>query len=163
MTGRASLALISLLLAACRSPAGPDGGALPAHSVAAPAGVMLKARSAPDESGRTTVVLVLANSRNRPAQVEYGACSFMVWGYATPLRRGRPAWQNAPPPGAACIDIGYSITVPALGTAQLPVGRVGPEILGDELPPGRYYLTLVLRHRGGDVRRLSAGEALLSR
>ena len=156
-----ALATLFLLLAACRSPAAPEV-TLPLHGVDAPDGVAFSARSEAGGSGRTHVLLVLTNVNNRPVRVEYGACSFVLRVYATPSREGRPAWDSALRP-TGCPDILLGATVPARGAAEVPAGSVGPEILGDSLPPGRYYLTLVLRPRGGVHLRLPAGEALLSR
>lgn len=157
------------LAAACSSATGPrqalvEGGAPPMMSFEASAPLEYSGRAAPADSASVQITLAVRNPGRDSVRVEHGACSFAVWAYAAGARGGRPAWDNRLPSGSGCILIGLTFVVAPGASRDVPAGRYQvARILGDSLPAGRYYFTIVLKDRRDQLTVVPAGDAPLAR
>jgi hypothetical protein len=97
-----------------------------------------------------TAVTVTNAGRGR-VRLEYGACSMTLRAFRTPERTGTPAWDAARRPNPDPATGIYWACPLYLATKELQPGEShspnefrsripGPQILGDSLPDGRYYL-----------------------
>lgn len=136
---------------------------LPIHSFN-PSGSLAYGGGAVPADGGVQVTLTARNGTRDMVRVSHGACSFAVWVYASGARAGRPAWDNRLPANAACVDIGLGFVVAPGTTYEVPVGRyTAARVLGDSLPAGRYYFTVVLRNGRGRLTAVPAGDATFTR
>jgi hypothetical protein len=137
-----------------------------------------------DVAPRHLVTRVTAtNTGSRRVQVQFGDCALRLRAYRTPARTGRPVWRSelrGPPYERGEDGFGYACLAYLAGAVVAPGETIAPnefsaripfpEILGDSLPDGRYWLAAELdllgeRPAGGldrDSVRLAAGEAELT-
>ncbi|HEX6938757.1 MAG TPA: hypothetical protein VF158_05050 [Longimicrobiales bacterium] len=88
-------------------------------------------------------------------------CVVLLRAYRDPSRTGTPAWDQARTVG--CFQAVQEVFLAAGDTTTLGAGTIGAaEILGDSLPAGRYYFTVVIRPEWQHLE-LAAGEADLAK
>ena len=103
-----------------------------------------------------TTVLVIGASPGG-VSLEYSGCPVIVRMYAGSERTGKPAWDALSVPNTACplpllrrhLGLGEALPLTALTLPR--------EVLGDSLPPGRYYAAAIMRPNGDSVI-VAAGE-----
>jgi hypothetical protein len=122
-----------------------------------------------------TVDVLGTNATDRHIYLEHGECALRLRAFRTPERTDEPVWRSeyrrpvGSSSGYVCPDVLVMRTVAPRGhldfNARIPV----PEVLGDSLPDGRYYISaqLVFRRGSGrtlteDTLRLAAGSADLT-
>ena len=115
--------------------------------------------------------LRLTNTGERPVRVGFGACSARIVGWADAARPGRPVITTAAsrsadgvaygcPAYLATRQLGPGETATADDTRELRVARALAEVLGDDAPDGRYWLSATFRvselggGRGEDTLRV---------
>jgi hypothetical protein len=123
------------------------------------------------DGGRMLDVEVVAVNRGkRPTHVEYGACAVRLRVYRSKSRTEAPVWDSSERPNpdprtgvetacplysaATTLAPGDSLT-PREFAESIPVDA----ILGDSLPPGRYYFSASARINHHFARDVGAGEA----
>ncbi|HEX7118039.1 MAG TPA: BsuPI-related putative proteinase inhibitor [Longimicrobiales bacterium] len=101
------------------------------------------------------------NDSGTPRTIRFpDGCVVLLRVYTEPERTGQPAWDQARTVG--CFQAIQEVDLAPGDTATLAGGTIGAaEILGDSLPAGRYYFTVVLRP-DGQVLELAAGAADLA-
>ncbi|CAN5196157.1 hypothetical protein BH24GEM2_BH24GEM2_17150 [soil metagenome] len=101
---------------------------------------------------RLRTAVTVTNMGNRPVRIEYGPCSFHLRAYRHVHRTGRPVWDEQrwpnpnPKTGVFRICDLYAVTFVvepgASHTAHsFQIEPTVPDVLGDSLPPGRYFFT----------------------
>jgi len=91
-----------------------------------------------------TFVYVRATSAEG-AKLQYGGCPFTVQIFETPMRSGRPRWDDRDVPNSICT---LELTIVRLGQGQEDTLRAlthPADVLGDSLAPGRYYVGALVR------------------
>jgi hypothetical protein len=104
--------------------------------------------------------LFVENTGDQAAEVTFpDACVLLLRAYRTPERTDQPAWDQQRETMCAQMLVQQRLEPGQTFEHQTQVSAA--EILGDSLPPGRYYLTALVRPEGQAVELL-AGEADLS-
>jgi hypothetical protein len=163
--------MIGVALLACAT--GPDqlDGTPPVFSFEYPSSVVPGTYQVvvPSPEAGTAVGVRLTNTGTVPATIEYGVCSVAVWLYRDGARSIRPAWENRPRAGEACIAIAYQQTIAPGGSFEVGGAKLGAGILGDSLADGRYLVRVAVPHRApgtssnGELVVLDAGTIDLAR
>jgi len=88
-------------------------------------------------------------------------CIMFLRAYREESRSGKPVWDQERE--AVCVAAIQEFTVAAGDSTVIRQGTINAaQILGDSLPPGRYYFTVVLRP-DWERLELAAGEAELAK
>lgn len=125
-----------------------------------------------DTLGRQYVsaLTTIRNPSKQRVRVGWTGCDFPLEVYGSAARSGFPAWESRrwkrrdPATFVGCLLVRDTVVAPGdtLGPPKFLVGAFEPvrRMLGDSLPPGRYYFGAVL-HLNGDSLRVPAGSIVL--
>ena len=115
----------------------------PDEARVAASGVVYRAQTAVLESFPVQLrTVVTAENRGRqPVTLTSGGCEAFLVAYRRPDRSGTPAWDQRY--AIACTKILKRYPLAPGDSTQLRAGASAADILGDSLPNGRYYLSVV--------------------
>ena len=129
-------------------------------------GVAFTARSVADSARenaigptRVRTLITVENRAGRPLDLEVRGCTEGVRVYRD-LARSVPALPHAHR-GAQCMQDPFAIPLRAGESRQFEAGVDADRLLGDSLPPGRYYLSATFRLRDRTIE-IPAGDVVLS-
>jgi hypothetical protein len=115
--------------------------------------------------------VAVTNTGRRAVRLEYGACALRVQLFRSPERTGIPVWDSGRRPNPD-PDTGHYWACPLyLRVTELAAGQshtageftlriAVPQILGDSIPDGRYYVTARVG-LNGFTRSAAAGDVVL--
>jgi len=106
--------------------------------------------------------VVVRTTGSRAAVLQYSGCPVEIQVFRTAARTGNPAWAQFRQANFACTLPFIERTLAPGDTLGLAAIAAPREILGDSLPPGRYYFAGVVRPNG-ETRVIPAGEVELRR
>lgn len=103
--------------------------------------------------------LTVRNPTDEPVRFEVGGCPAFLRAYRS--ADGGPVWDQGN--GAVCIAIVRTIMLEPGGAEIFQTATAGAgEILGDDLPDGKYRVAVYLALAGGGEREAEAGEVDLA-
>jgi hypothetical protein len=160
--------------AACRpaepEPSGPAPAPVPGDPPAAPApgverpiqGLLYGAETfATERPTALRAVLTVRNPSDRDAIVEFpDGCMVLLRVYRNEARTGTPAWDQRRE--RMCTQAIVQLRLAPGGAERYETRATAAEILGDSLPPGRYWLAALVRP-GGEHIDVPAGSVILER
>ncbi|MEO6877410.1 MAG: hypothetical protein ABI205_02945 [Gemmatimonadaceae bacterium] len=153
--------LIGLTLAgaaACSSSQAPDGSLPPVQplTISSAFGIAASSAAVRDPSARIRYVLHVTNGSASDERITYGACWAGVRLFSSAARSGSPAFDSATGT-AACVVPEYVTTISPGGSADL-VGHLDvASVLAAGIPPGHYYVSLVVAPNGSPTQ-IAAGD-----
>jgi hypothetical protein len=112
---------------------------------------------------RIATVVSISVASGARARAPLAPCPLGLRVYPSPNRAGRPVWDANRRLGGACAPYPRSDSLAGVHQRGHLLYRYDPvlEILGDSLPPGRYYFEAVLRLEGTTIE-FQQGEGELS-
>jgi hypothetical protein len=129
-------------------------------------GVAFTARSVADSARENAVgptrvrtLITVQNRAGRPVDLAVRGCTEGVRAYRDPAR-SVPALPHAHR-GAQCMQDPFAIPLRAGESREFESGIDADRLLGDSLPPGRYYLSATFRLRDRTIE-IPAGDVVLS-
>lgn len=123
---------------------------------------------------RIQTIVGATNRRRHTVRVATIACPVFVRLYDSPVRVGLPVWDEEPAyvrwtrrhgrgawqTNQSCRGGGRPVSIPPGESTWLTIAAVEPAGMGERIPPGRYYFTVVVPLEGRRIELIS-GESEL--
>ena len=144
-TAAAAAAAALAGLAACARHEGPSGtpGQPAIDGSRTSGGITYRAETLVLESYpvQLRTIVTATNGTAAPVKLHTGGCEAFIRAYRTADRSGTPAWDQRY--AVACTKILKTFDFGPGQSVKLTMGTTARDILGDSLPNGRYYLSVV--------------------